>query len=206
MTRLQRLRAFASTVALMFFTALSADASTNTSNDEAIWRALQSGGHIVLMRRAQTVPGVGDPPNLNLKDCSTQRNLNDVGRAQSRAWGEAFRTRNIAVGGVFSSVWCRCVDTAKLAFGRVETWPALNSHFDSPASADLQAQQVRGGVGVRMQAGKNLVLVTHQVNVTALSGQTPTMGEAIVLRWDAKTNTMNVIGALKIDAAITAPK
>jgi phosphohistidine phosphatase SixA len=182
---------------LIALTASAAERKAGSDADEArLWQALKSGGHIVLMRHVQTEPGVGDPPNFNRTDCRTQRNLNDIGRDQARAWGKTFKERAIPVGGVYSSVWCRCVDTAKLAFGRVDTWPALNSHFDEPASAALQAEQVRGGIGVRMQTNKNLVLVTHQVNITALTNRTPAMGEAIILRWNGKV--MNEIGSLKV--------
>lgn len=157
------------------------------STENAAWAALKQGGYVVLMRHAQTVPGTGDPPNFKLEDCSTQRNLNDLGRAQSRAWGAAFRSHSIPLAGVYSSQWCRCVDTANLAFkalARVDTWPALNSHFDNPQTADLQKQQVLGGLGVRQRAGQNIVLVTHQVNITALTGQFVGMGEAIVAKFE----------------------
>jgi broad specificity phosphatase PhoE len=108
----------------------------------------------------------------------------------------------IAISGVFSSVWCRCVDTAKLAFGKSDTWPALNSHFDRGA-ADLQAEQVRGGIAARMLPGKNLVLVTHQVNITTLTGKVPSMGEAVIARVlttkdKSALPTLDVIGMLKI--------
>lgn len=171
----------------------------SNSSESAVWDALKRGGHVVLMRHAQTVPGTGDPPNFKLNDCTTQRNLNDVGRTQSRAWGEAFTKRNIPLAGVYSSQWCRCVDTAKIAFGklaRVDTWPALNSHFDTPQTAALQAEQVRGGISVRMKSAQNIVLVTHQVNITELTGRVPAMGEAIVLRWESATKSLQYVGSI----------
>lgn len=163
--------------------------------DEPIWSALKSGGHIVLLRHAQTVDGIGDPPGFDIRQCSTQRNLNDVGRAQARAWQQAFARHNIPVGGVFSSAWCRTKETATLAFGRVDTWPALNSHFDSPDSAMLQASQVKGGLAIRMQPGKNLVLVSHQVNINAITGVSPASGEAVIAR--LRGDQLTVIGTLK---------
>jgi phosphohistidine phosphatase SixA len=165
------------------------------------WNALKQGGHIVLMRHAQTVAGTGDPPNFKLSECATQRNLNELGRAQSRAWGQAFATRQIPLAGAYSSQWCRCVDTAKIAFApltRVETWPALNSHFDTPQTGGIQAEQVRGGIGVRMKPGRNIVLVTHQVNITELTGRAPAMGDAVVLRWDATKKAMQFVGTLPV--------
>jgi broad specificity phosphatase PhoE len=170
--------------------------------DASLLAALKRGDHVILLRHAETVPGIGDPPGYKLDNCETQRNLSAAGRAQARAWGEAVARNGIAISGVFSSVWCRCVDTAKLAFGKSDTWPALNSHFDRGA-ADLQAEQVRGGIAARMLPGKNLVLVTHQVNITTLTGKVPSMGEAVIARVlttkdKSALPTLDVIGMLKI--------
>lgn len=161
-----------------------------------LWSALRAGGYVVLLRHAQTVPGIGDPPGFTLEDCQSQRNLNDAGRDQSRAWGKAFTSRAIPVGRVFSSRWCRCMETARLAFGKADSWPVLNSHFDSPQSAARQAAQVKGGIGIRMQKGKNLVLVTHQVNITALSGRTPQMGHAVIMR--VNDHALKLVGELAV--------
>ena len=90
------------------------------------------------------------------------------------------------------------METARLAFGKVDTWPALNSHFDSPQSAAPQAEQVKGGIGIRMQKGKNLVLVTHQVNITALSGRAPPMGHAVIMR--VSGNSLQLVGELTVGA------
>lgn len=171
------------------------------STEGAAWAALKQGGYVVLMRHAQTVPGTGDPPHFKLEDCATQRNLNDLGRSQSRAWGAAFRARGIPLDGVYSSQWCRCIDTANLAFNslaRVDTWPALNSHFDNPQTAALQRQQVLGGLGVRQRAGQSIVLVTHQVNITALTGEFVGMGEALVTKFEG--------GALRVVHRLPMPK
>ena len=178
-------------------TAQANDAPARNEQHAAIWAALKNGGHVVLLRHAATVPGIGDPPGYKLNDCKTQRNLSDAGREQSRAWGKALARHNIPVGGVFSSAWCRCIDTARLAFGKVDIWPALNSHFDSPQAAALQAEQAKGGMPVRMQKGKNLILVTHQVNITTLSGRSPAMGEAIIMRHDG--NAWQFVGQLSVE-------
>lgn len=190
--------------ALLLAATIGAGAATSRSGQETdLWNALRNGGHVILLRHAATELGIGDPPGFRLDDCRTQRNLSEAGRAQSRAWGRTFMQRGIPVGGVFSSAWCRCVDTARLAFGRVETWPALNSHFESPASAELQAEQLRGGIPVRMQAGRNLVLVTHQVNITAVSGVTPMMGEAVVMR--VQGAALQLVGRLQAPEPVVAP-
>src|SRR6266702_610012 len=85
--------------------------------DEALWSLLKSGGKVVLMRHAVTTPGAGDPEGMVLNDCSTQRNLTDEGRAHARRVGETVRARGVSVTQILSSPWCRCLETARLAFG-----------------------------------------------------------------------------------------
>jgi len=176
---------------LSYINSAAANSNTNT------WQALKNGNHVVLLRHTETVPGIGDPTNFKLGDCATQRNLNQAGRDHARAWGKAFAANGVAIGGVFSSAWCRCINTATLAFGRTDTWPALNSHFESPQFANLQAEQVKGGVPARMQKGKVLVLVTHQVNISAITGVTPMMGEAVVMKLTDKS--FSVVGTLTVN-------
>jgi hypothetical protein len=83
--------------------------------DEALWQALQQGGHVLFVRHARTTPGAGDPPGFRLKDCATQRNLSEEGRTQARRMGETFRKRGVPIGEVLSSPWCRCVDVSTSA-------------------------------------------------------------------------------------------
>ena len=113
--------------------ALSLLAPTSAGADEALWALLRGGGQVVLMRHATTTPGVGDPPGFRLGDCPTQRNLTDAGRDEARRIGAAFRSRDVPVGRVLSSRWCRCLETAQLAFGRAEPWDALDSIFEDRA-------------------------------------------------------------------------
>ncbi len=148
--------------------------------DEALWELLRGGGNVVVIRHASTEPGTGDPPGFRLDDCSTQRNLSAEGREEARRIGAAFRERGVPVGRVLSSQWCRCLDTARLAFGAAEGWPPLNSFFDDRGREPEQTRQVRELAGNRPPAG-NLVLVTHQVNTTALTGIYPGQGEMVVL-------------------------
>src|SRR5206468_1235478 len=99
--------------------ALAAGASP-ARGDETLWTLLRDGGHVILLRHAATDRTFGDPPGFRLDDCSTQRNLIDEGRAQAKRLGAALRARAVPVGRVLSSQWCRCLETARLAFGRVE--------------------------------------------------------------------------------------
>jgi phosphohistidine phosphatase SixA len=152
---------------------------TDADASDAAWAALSKGG-IILFRHANA-PGTGDPPGFRLGDCATQRNLDDAGRAQARRIGSAFRSRNIQVGRVLTSQWCRCVETASLAFpGQGITAAEFNSFFDDRASEARQTEQAR--TTLKSWAGSGaLVVVTHQVNITALTGVVPASGEGVVV-------------------------
>ncbi len=156
--------------------------STSSALDQdALWAAIQAGGHIVLMRHA-LAPGTGDPANFQLDDCTTQRNLSAEGKEQARHTGEQFRARQIAIGRVLSSRWCRCLDTALLLnLAKVEPFPPLDSFFENPSRGPQQTEQTRALVGETF-TGPSWILVTHQVNITALTGIFPQSGEMVVLR------------------------
>jgi phosphohistidine phosphatase SixA len=146
----------------------------------ATWQALADGA-IVLFRHAEA-PGSGDPKSFKLGDCSTQRNLSAAGRTQSRRIGEAFRARKIPVARVLTSQWCRCVDTAELAFpGQVVPEPAFNSFFRNFDREAEQTKQARAVLAAWTGPG-TLVVVTHMVNITALTGVDPDEGEGLILR------------------------
>ena len=151
------------------------------SFDQAALR-LKEGGYALLMRHAQTDPGTGDPAGFRLDDCKTQRNLSDAGREQAVRTGAAFRAAGLVFGKVLASQWCRCLDTAQLAFDSVEPWPALNSFRQRNADAPSQVVQVRL-LARNIRPPTNLVLVTHQVNITALTSLVPAMGEIVAVRW-----------------------
>jgi broad specificity phosphatase PhoE len=134
--------------------------------------------------RHSYAPGGFDPPDARLDDCSTQRNLDESGRAQARRIGEAFRRHGIAVGAVLSSPRCRCLDTARLAFGKVEAWEVLQGALNDAERRRLQLDDVRGRIAAN-QSGPPLVLVTHGSVVTDLTGHSIRMGEFVVLRREA---------------------
>jgi phosphohistidine phosphatase SixA len=134
-----------------------------------LWALLGGGGQIVLIRHAITTPGAGDPPGMRLDDCASQRNLTDEGRRDARAIGEAFRTRSVPVDRVLSSPWCRCLETARLAFGAAEPWGALGNLYGRPENRDPQVRELTTVVGER-RAGGNLVLVSHGSTISALTG------------------------------------
>lgn len=141
---------------------------------------LASGGYVLMIRHARTESGVGDPPGYRLDDCASQRNLSADGRAQSQAIGRALREAGVPVGEVRSSAWCRCRDTAQLAFGAHTVWPPLNSFFDARAAEREHTAPVLALVAAQ-RAPANRLLVTHQVNITAASGVYPSPGQMVAL-------------------------
>jgi phosphohistidine phosphatase SixA len=145
------------------------------------WAALAEGG-VALLRHA-IAPGGGDPPGMRLDDCATQRTLSDAGRDQARAIGAAFRARGIAAADVASSAWCRARETAELlALGPVRHERALNSFFGRSATEAERAGMLALVAGWRGPGAR--VLVTHQVNITLVTGIIPPSGGAVVLRPD----------------------
>ncbi|MBD0346573.1 MAG: histidine phosphatase family protein, partial [Coleofasciculus sp. Co-bin14] len=112
--------------------------------------------------------------NFRLDDCSTQRNLSAEGRAQAVRMGEAFRRRQIRVAKILSSQWCRCLETAKLMnLGPVEPFEALNSFFSQPRAEAKQTEQVRQLIVDNRDIQGVVILITHQVNITALTDVVP---------------------------------
>jgi broad specificity phosphatase PhoE len=162
--------------------------------DEALWSLLRAGGQVVLVRHAATDPGTGDPPGFRLDDCATQRNLSARGREDARRMGDAFRARGVPVAGVLSSRWCRCLETARLAFGTVEPWPALDSMFEDKSRSDEQARAFREKAGARPANG-NVVLVSHGVNIAAWTGMPLAQGDLVVLT-PSGHGTFRVAGTL----------
>jgi broad specificity phosphatase PhoE len=148
--------------------------------NEALWSLLKGGGQVVLIRHAITTPGVGDPTGFRLDDCATQRNLTEEGRGHAKRIGEALRGRAIPIERVLSSPWCRCVETAKLAFGKSEPSAALGNLFGRPENRAQQVEQMRALAGARPKNG-NLVLVSHGSTIAALTGVSPDTGELVIV-------------------------
>ena len=170
-------------VCLLLTSAWLAGSRQAAAQDVAAWAALARGGHVALMRHA-LAPGIGDPADFRLGDCTTQRNLSEAGREQARRIGERFRERGIEVSEVRSSRWCRCRETARLlGLGDVVPAPALDSFFRDRSTAERQTDAIRALIRGWKGEG-NLVLVTHQVNITALVGDVVGSGEIVVVRAD----------------------
>ena len=148
------------------------------ADERDAWAALVSGSHVALVRHGSAPPGYGDPPGFKIDDCATQRNLDELGRAQARAVGEAFRQHGVQVDKIFSSPLCRCLETARLmALGPVESVLAVASSDRSPEGLPALKQMVANWRGPG-----TLVLVTHAFTVKSLVGIMPEQAETVVVR------------------------
>ena len=165
--------------AFAFFAALSGGAA----RADTLEARLREGRCAVLLRHGQTTAGIGDPPGFQLTQCSTQRNLSDEGKAASSRLGAWFQQRGLVPQAVRSSAWCRCKDTADLAFGRHVVWEPLSSTFndDRRASSAAESTAALRTALAAIPAGRFEVWVTHQVNITALTGEFVQMGEGLLV-------------------------
>jgi phosphohistidine phosphatase SixA len=163
------------------FLLLISTACAQTTSEAELWEVVKTGEGVAVMRHA-IAPGTGDPDNFQLGDCSTQRNLDETGREQARMIGERIRSQGISEMVVVSSQWCRCLETAQLLdLGAVTENPNLNSFFGDRSTEETQTANIREFI-TSYDGALPLMLVTHQVNITALTGITPASGEMIVLR------------------------
>ncbi len=153
--------------------------TSSFSKDELISK-LQSGGNIVFIRHA-LAPGNGDPDNIDLNDCNTQRNLSEKGIKQSIKIGDFFRKNNIPINNVLSSEWCRCKDTAKYAFKNFKTFEALNSFYDEKfyKFKDKQINDLKKFIE-DWDENHNLILVTHYVVISEILNIGVSSGEIVV--------------------------
>ena len=149
------------------------------SNEELI-NSLKEGGKLIFIRHAYA-PGNGDPKNFDLKDCVTQRNLNQEGINQSKKIGVFFTKNKIQIDKVLSSEWCRCKDTAKYAFNNYRTFDALNSFYDARFEKNRvkQIKDLKKYIS-SWNSKKNLVLITHFVVISETLGAGAASGEIIV--------------------------
>ncbi len=172
-------------VLLATLTASAATSDQALALSEKAAAPLKAGGHVILMRHEKTVAGVADPPGFRLGDCSTQRNLSDAGRKDARRFGETLRTGGIAIGRVLSSLWCRCIETAKLALPDMEPEadPSLGSFMEIRSTDDRNAalEKMRATIAAWKGPG-NLLMVSHQVTISALAGESLPQGAILVVR------------------------
>lgn len=175
---------------------LCAWAASGAHAADPVWEALKAPGSVVVLRHSYA-PGTFDPPTARLDDCSTQRNLDANGRAQAARIGEVFRQHGIAVGVVLSSPRCRCLDTARLAFGHAKAWEPLQGALNDAERRQRQLTEIRQAVAAH-HGGPPLVLVTHGSVITDLTGRNIRMGAFVVLRRGAD-GTHTVAGELYVE-------
>ena len=155
---------------------------------------LEDGGKLIFIRHAYA-PGNGDPAGFNLNDCSTQRNLSDNGRKQALNIGEFFTKNKIEIDKVLSSEWCRCKETAKIAFKNYSTNSFLNSFYSSKFSKNKDKQVKAFNYYIKnLESKKNLIFVTHYVFISEVLNYGPSSGEIVV-----SDKNLNIIGSLEID-------
>lgn len=143
---------------------------------------LNNGGYVIMLRHANA-PGFGDPSGFNITDCSTQRNLDAAGREQARRIGERFRAAGVTRAAVYSSQWCRCLDTARLMeLGPVRELASLNSFYERPEDRDPNIRALRVFINSLPIDGPPVFLVTHQVTISAITGSGAASGEAVILK------------------------
>ena len=155
---------------------------------------LENGGKLIFIRHAYA-PGNGDPAGFNLNDCSTQRNLSEDGRKQAQRIGEFFTKNKIEIDKVLSSEWCRCKETAKIAFKNYSTNSFLNSFYSSKFSKNKDKQVKAFNYYIKnLESKKNLIFVTHYVFISEVLNYGPSSGEIVV-----SDKNLNIIGSIEID-------
>ena len=155
---------------------------------------LDDGGKLIFIRHAYA-PGSGDPNNFNLDDCSTQRNLSKEGRKQAEYIGKFFRNNKIKIEKVLSSEWCRCKETAQIAFKNFSSNSFLNSFYSSKfaKNKNMQIEALIEYIK-KFESDKNLILVTHYVLISEVLNYGTSSGEIVV-----SDKNFNIIGSLEIN-------
>jgi len=172
-------------------------ASVDADHAELIER-MKAGGHILMIRHA-LAPGFGDPDDFQIGDCSTQRNLDDRGREQARDIGKWLRSKGITSARVYSSQWCRCLETAALIdMGPVTELPALNSFFELTQDREPNLKALREFIAEQPSDGVLIILVTHLVTISAIADQGVSSGEGVLIELHQDA-TYGVVGRLNFD-------
>ena len=165
----------------------------NANTETQLLKSLENGGNLIFIRHAYA-PGGGDPENFDISDCSTQRNLNDAGRIQSKKIGNFFNKKKIPIDQVLSSQWCRCKETSEIAFINFETKNFLNSFFSEKFQKNkLQQMKDLKNYVNDWNSSKNLIFVTHYIVILETLNYAPSSGEIVV-----SDKNFNLLGTFKI--------
>ena len=187
------------TFIIVFLSGLCTVAMADVDSDRAeIIENMLAGGHILMIRHA-LAPGTGDPANFQIGDCSTQRNLDDRGRDQARAIGDWLRSKGINSASVYSSQWCRCLETAKLLrMGPVAELPALNSFYELTENREPNLKALREFITKQPPDGKLIIMVSHLVTISAIADEAVSSGEGVLLKI-SPTELYEVMGRLNFE-------
>ena len=173
---------------------ISLTTSIKADSNKNLVKQLEDGGKLIFIRHAYA-PGNGDPNNFNLNDCSTQRNLSKEGRKQAQLIGVFFRENKIQIDKVLSSEWCRCKETAEIAFEDFSTISFLNSFYSSKFAKNKTRQVEEFNKYIKkFKSKKNLILVTHYVFISEILNYSPSSGEIVV-----SDKNFNIIGSIEIN-------
>ena len=154
----------------------------SAASENELVAQMQSGNAVLMIRHA-LAPGIGDPEEFDINDCSTQRNLDNAGREQAQAIGQWLRDHGINNVKLFSSQWCRCMDTARLmGMGEVTPLPALNSFFESPQDREPNLSALRQFIQNKSKPGELIIMVTHQVTISGITGNWTDSGHGKLVR------------------------
>ena len=165
-------------IILIIFLTLTNGIKADTETQ--VLKNLKNGGNLIFIRHAYA-PGGGDPDNFDLNDCLTQRNLSETGREQAKKIGKFFHENQIPIDKVISSEWCRCKETALIAFKNYETENFLNSFYSAKFAKNRKMQMKKLKDYVKSWNGdKNLVLVTHYVVISEALNYAPSSGEIVI--------------------------
>ena len=173
---------------------ISINISIKANSKQTIIEELKEGGKLIFIRHAYA-PGGGDPINFNIKDCNTQRNLNNSGRDQAKRTGVFFKKNDIPIKKVYTSEWCRCKETASIAFNEFETISFLNSFFSSKFAHNKDSQMSNLNEFIKnWDSNKNLIFITHYVVISEALDYAPSSGEIVIAN-----KKLKVIDTLEIE-------
>ena len=171
---------------LLLIIFISINTSVKADSNQNLVNELKKGGKLIFIRHAYA-PGSGDPNNFKINDCSTQRNLNNLGREQARKIGNFFIDKDILIKRIYSSEWCRCKETALIAFNKFETKNFLNSFFSEKFAHNRSSQILNFKKFIKNWDGnQNLVFITHYVVISEILNYGSLSGEIVIFNKELK--------------------
>jgi phosphohistidine phosphatase SixA len=180
-------------VNFLIFIFISLTLSIKAEISENLLKELKVGNKLIFIRHAYA-PGTGDPNNFDLKNCKTQRNLNDIGKEQATRIGDFFLRNKISIGNVFSSEWCRCKETTLIAFKKFESKDFLNSFYNAKFAKNKKKQIKNFKKFIKeLDDTNNIIFVTHYVNIYEILNYSTMSGEIVI-----SDKKFNVIDSIKI--------